>query len=147
MSNRPAFVLAAALAAIVLIAALITGILFASGQETRSTRHAILDQQAFAYAEVAAARAVASMNPATFVTADAGEVFTYTPARDDLFESTVFITKLDSSLVLVVAEGRVAAADAFRLRRRVEIVVRFTRDSAGIERVTRIPENAWAAMY
>lgn len=147
MKNRHAFALAAALAALVLIATMIAGILFAAGQETRSTRNAILSQQAFSYAELAAARALAELNPATLTDAAVGDVSTYTPASDDPLESTVFITKLDSSLVLVVAEGRVRAADAFRLRRRVEIVARVVRDSTGFDRVIRIPENAWAAMY
>lgn len=147
MRNRRAFALAAAMGALVLISVMITAILFAAGQETRATRHAILSQQALSYAELAAGRAIAGLNSATLGNASAGDVSTYAPAGDDLLESTVFITKLDSSLALVVAEGRIRAADALRLRRRVEIVVRVARDSAGIERVIRIPENAWAAMY
>ncbi|MDQ3082514.1 MAG: hypothetical protein M3R07_09910 [Gemmatimonadota bacterium] len=147
MRERHGFALAAALAAMVLIAVLITGILFSAGQESRTTRHAILDQQTFAYAELAASRAIESMSPATFADATAGDVITFTPPRDEPLESTVIMTKLDTTLVLVVAEGRIAAADALRLRRRVEIVVRFTRDSIGIERVARIAENAWSALY
>lgn len=147
MNRRPAFALAAALAAIVLIAVLVTGVLFATGQESRATRYAILDQQAFAYAELAASRAIASFNTATMADAGAGDVTAYMPPRDDRLESTVFITKLDSALFFIVAEGRVAAADASRLRRRVGIVVRSTRDSSGIERVVRISEQAWAALY
>ncbi len=147
MSKQPGFALASALAAMVLMAVLITGILFSAGQESRATRHAILDQQTFAYAELAASRAIESMSPATFADARAGDVITFTPPRDDPLESTVIITKLDTALVLVVAEGRIAAADAVRLRRRVEIVVRIARDSIGIERVARIAENAWAALY
>jgi len=147
MREQHGFALAAALAAIVLIAVLITGILFSAGQESRATRHAILDQQAFAYAELAASRAIASLNPATFAGASGGDAVTFTPPRDEPLESTVIITKLDTALVLVVAEGRIAAADAVRLRRRVAIVVRFTRDSTGTERVARIAENAWSALY
>jgi len=147
MSKQPGFALAAALAAMVLMAVLITGILFSAGQESRATRHAILDQQAFAYAELAASRAIASLSPAMFADASGGDAVTFTPPRDDPLESTVIITKLDTALVLVVAEGRIVAADAVRLRRRVEIVVRIARDSIGIERVARIAENAWAALY
>jgi len=147
MTDRCGFALAAALAAMVLIAVLVTGVLFAAGQEARSTRHAIPDQQAFAYAEFAASRAIASMNLATYASASIGAVSVLTPARDGLLESTVYITKLDSALVRVVAEGRVSGADAARLRRRVEIVVRVTRDSSGTSRALRIPSIAWSALY
>lgn len=147
MMRRGGFALAAALAAIVLIAALVTGVLFAAGQETRATRHAILDRQTFAYAELVASRAIASLNPATMADSGVGATTTYEPSRDDSFASTVFITKLDSALFLVVAEGRIAAADALQLRRRVGIVVRAARDSSGAERVTRIGEQAWSALY
>jgi len=147
MTDRRGIALAAALAAMVIIAVLVTGVLFAAGQETRSTRHGILEQQAFAYAELAASRAIASMNPETIANDSAGAVSVFTPSRDGLLESTVLITKLDSALASVVAEGRVAGADASRLRRRVEIVVRFARDSTGTIRTLRIPSIAWSALY
>lgn len=147
MTRRHGFALAAALAALVLITVLVTGVLFAAGQEARSTRHSILDQQAFAYAELAASRAIASMDFATFATANIGAVSVLTPPRDGLLESTVYITKLDSALARVVAEGRVSAADANQLRRRVEIVVRVARDSSGNSRALRIPSIAWSALY
>lgn len=147
MTERPGFALAAAMAALILIAVMVTGILFAAGQESKATRHELHDQQALAYAELSAARAIASMNAAAFAGANAGDAFSYTPARDGPLESTVFITKLDTMLVRVVAEGRIVSADASQLRRRVEIVVHFTRDSSGSERAVRISGNAWSALY
>jgi len=147
MKRRHGFILAAALAAIVLMAVLITGILFAAGQETRTTRHAVLEQQVLAYAELVAGRAVASFDAATMSGAVQGDVSSFTPPRDDPLESTVFITKLDSALFLIVAEGRSAAADALRLRRRVGIIVRSVRGSFDAERVVRIDEQSWTALY
>ncbi|MEJ7759485.1 MAG: hypothetical protein WKF55_07805 [Gemmatimonadaceae bacterium] len=147
MTRKPGFALAAALAAIVLIAVLITSVLFAAGQETRASRSSVLDQQIFAYAELAASRAVSSFNPATMSDASAGYVSIYRLPRDDLMESTVFITKLDSALFLIVAESRSGAADAIRLRRRVGINVRATRDSLGVERVVPIDNLSWTALY
>ncbi|MEO5579921.1 MAG: hypothetical protein ABIR58_04630 [Gemmatimonadaceae bacterium] len=147
MIGRRAFALAAALAAIVIVTVLVTGVLFAAGQETRSTRYAILDQQSLSYAERAAARGIESLNIGALDNAAVGFVSIYKPPPDDLFESTVFITKLDSALYLVTGEAAVVAADANRLRRRVGILVTSTRDSSGIESAVRVRDHAWSVLY
>lgn len=147
MKQRAGFALVAAIAAIVMIAALVTAILFAAGQETRTSRYAILDNQVLAYAERAASRAIASFDAGMVSDRTTGSVAVYTLPRDDRVESRVFVTRLDSALFLVVSEASVVASDTPALRRRVGIVVQSTRDSLGVDRVSRVSGYAWSALY
>ena len=59
---QPGFVLVAALVALVIIALLVTGAFFASGQEMIVARNELRDQQAFSFAEYGAAKALESWN-------------------------------------------------------------------------------------
>lgn len=150
--RRPAdagrgFALVAALMALVLIALLITGAFFASGQEVAIARNELRDQQAFAYAEYAVAHALESWGVSAAAAISTGQTFSFAPAPANRLESTVFITRLDTALYLVVAEGRVRSADAFGVRRRVGIVVRTVRDGVAINPPVRVNEQAWAEMY
>ena len=70
-----------------------------------------------------------------------------TPAADPPLESTVYITRLDSALFLVVAEGRVMVTGATRLKRRVSIAVRKSRDSSGVVRAFPLNAQSWAAIH
>lgn len=146
--RRPlGFALPVALAAIVLIAALATAALFASNQEALATRWDILDQQASAYAERCALRAIARWSCGGCDALAPGGVISETQAPDPPLESTVFITKLDSALYLVVGEGRVTSAGAIRIRRRVAITVRTARDSLGVPRAFPLHPHSWSAVY
>jgi hypothetical protein len=147
MKPRLGFALAAALIAIVLIAVLVTGGLFASNQEASATGAEVLDQKAFVYAERAA---LVAMGQWTCPECDAipiGSVIIRSPASSPPLESTVFITRLDSALFLVTGEGRVSSGGAVRASRRVSIAVRTSRDSLGVVRAARIDGEAWAAAY
>lgn len=144
---RAAFALVAALAAIVLIAVLITGVLFASTQETHATRAAMLDQQAAAYAERVALLAIAEWNCAVCDSMQVGAVIIRSTATDPPLESTVYTTRLDSALYLVVAEGRIVVAGTARIRRRISIAVVTRRDSLGMTQASPVRGHAWAATY
>lgn len=147
LRSRPAFALAAALAAIVLIAVLITGALFASTQETHATRAAMLDQQAAAYAERAGLLAIAPWSCAVCDSMQVGTVFIRSAAAEPPLESTVYTTRLDSALYLVVAEGRIVVSGAARIRRRISIAVVTHRDSLGLTQASPVRGHAWAATY
>lgn len=147
LRTRTAFALVAALAAIVLIAVLITGALFASTQETHATRAAILDQQTAAYAERAALLAIAVWSCAVCDSMQVGAVIIRSPAADPPLESTVYTTRLDSALYLVVAEGRIVVAGTARIRRRISIAVVTRRDSLGVTQASPVRGHAWAATY
>ena len=147
MRRRSGFALATAIACIVIIAVLVTAALFVANQEARATSTAILDHQALAYAERAAIIAVAGWVCASCDSLPPGGVIIRTPPADPLLESTVYTTRLDSALFLVVAEGRVVVAGATRLKRRVSIAVHTSRDSSGIVRAIPLSAQSWAAIH
>jgi hypothetical protein len=141
------FALAVALMAIVIIAVLVTGALFASSQETRAGESELLDNKASAYAELAALRAIASWNGPECDALAVGAVLLVSPPAEPPIESAVYITRLDSALFLVVGEGRVAARGVTRLRRRVAIAVRTARDASGTSTALPLSEHAWVTLY
>lgn len=147
MRPRGGFVLVVAIVAVVLIAALATGAMFAVNQETSATSAAILDQQAGSYAERAAIETLARWDCAACDSLAVGGVIERGPASDPPLESSVYVTRLDSALFLVTAEGRVASGAEIRLSRRVSIVVKIARDTTGASRASRVSEHAWAAVY
>jgi hypothetical protein len=147
MKPRSAFALVVALLAIVLIAVLVTGALFSSSQETHAASAEVLDQQAFAYAERAALLATGDWSCEECDGMAVGAVIIQSAAPSPPFESTVFITRLDSALFLVTGEGRVAGSGAAGTRRRISIAVAVSRDSLGTPRVTRIAGEWWAAVW
>ncbi len=147
MKRRPAFALAAALIAIVLIAAMVTGALFAAHQETSATAAEVTDQQLSSYAERAVLLAVSSWSCVECDAMQQGSVIAGSPSSDPPFESTVYVTRLDSALFLVTGEGRFLSSSTVRARRRISIAVRISRDSSGAPRALRVSEQAWSAVY
>jgi len=147
MKRRRGFALAVALMAIVLIAVIVTGALFATLQETRAGVSEMLETQASAYAELTAWRAISGWNGATCDALAVGAVLLESPPASPPLESTAYITRLDSALFLVVGEGRVSARGATRLRRRVSIAVRTSRDASGATTVLPLSEHAWVTLY
>lgn len=134
--------LIAALVAIVLIAMLITGVFFATGQELSITRAELRDQQAFAYAEYAMAHAISEWSAADRSRMAVGETNSLASSSDDPLRSTVFVTRLDSGIYSVVAEARLLTADANGFVRRVGLLVRDERSPP-----VRLPEQAWSELY
>lgn len=147
MTERKGFALAAALMALVLVAVMVTGALFASSQETHASEAEVLETRAAAYAENAVLKRVGSWNPISCDALALGAVIIENPPADPPFESTVFVTRLDSAVFLVVGEGRIASRGAFRVRRRIAIAVRIARDAQGAEHAFRVSEQAWTALY
>lgn len=147
MRHRHGFALAAALIAIVLIAAMVTGAVFATHQETSATAAEIIDQQLGSYAERAALLAISSWECSGCDALQVGSVITGSQFADPPLESTVYLTRLDSALFLVTAEGRLVSSSTVRARRRISIVVRTSRDSSGAWRALRVSEQAWSSAY
>ncbi len=145
--RRRGFVLVAAIVALVLIALLITGAFFASAQDLAVTRAELRDQQAFAYAEFSLANSLQSWDATARENMSVGETVTLQPAADPPLESSVFITKLDTALYMVVAEGRMQTADAYELRRRVGIMARTVLNGARVSPPERVAEQAWSELY
>jgi hypothetical protein len=146
-TRKGGFVLVAALVTLVLIALLITGAFFASGQELGVGRNEIRDQQAFEFAEYALTHAIAGWDGPTRESMTVGQTTLLPPVMAEPLESSVFVTKLDTALFLVVAEGHIAASDALDLRRRVGIFIRSVVDGASVQPPVRLSEQAWSELY
>lgn len=141
------FVLVAALVTLVLIALLITGAFFASGQELAVGRNEIRDQQAFEFAEYAVAHAIAGWDGSARESMTVGQTTLLPPILAEPLESSVFVTKLDTALYLVVADAHIATGDAVDLGRRVGILVRSVVGSATVQPPVRLSEQAWSELY
>jgi len=144
---RKGFALAAALVALVLIGVLVTGALFASNQETHASAAEMADEKAFAFAERAAVTAASSWVCPDCDLLPVGAVIIRNPEPSPPLESTVYITRLDSTLFVVTGEGRIVESGSPRVKRRVSIVVTTSRDSLGIVTSHRIDGQSWSATY
>jgi hypothetical protein len=147
MKLRCGFAIAVALCLLVIIAALITGAFFASAQETSATRLDILDQQAFAVAELGLSRAMAAWNGPVMESTVQGSTTPLGTFSVPPLESTVTATKLDSALFVVVTQGRVVLPNANGIRRSVSLLVRTERADSGRFVIHRLKEQAWSESY
>lgn len=145
--KRPGFALASALVALVLIAVLVTGALFASSQESRSAGTQLVDQKVFAFAERSALETAVNWTCPECDLLPVGSVIIRNPVSQPPLESTVYITRLDSAVFLVTGGGRISEFGASTVRRRVSIAVKITRDSLGISTSSRIAGDSWIAAY
>lgn len=144
---RSGFVLVAALVALVVIALLITGAFFATGQELGVARNELRDQQAFGFAEYAVARAIESWDGPARESMIPGQTVQLAPVSNAMLDGSAFVTRLDTALYVVVAEGRIVSGDGSGLRRRVGVVVRTVRDGAPINPPMRVTEQPWSELY
>lgn len=147
MKRRCGFVLVAALVAIVIIALLITGALFASSQDLAVSRSEIRDQQALGAAEYSIARALESWDPQAREAMRSGQTAQVAAVSTGLFETTLFVTRLDTALYAVVADSRISSAKGSGLRRKVGIVVQTIRGGVAANPPLRVSEQAWTALY
>lgn len=145
--NRAGFALVAALVALVLIAVLVTGALFASNQESSSASAQLDDQKVLAYAERSALETAVNWTCPECDLLPVGSVIIRNPVASPPLESTVYITRLDSAVFLVTGEGRISETGASTVRRRVSIAVTITRDSLGTSSSSRIAGDSWIAAY
>lgn len=145
--KRQGFALLTALLALVLIAVLVTGALFATSQESRSAGTQLVDQKAFAFAERSALQTTAGWTCPECDLLPIGSVIIRNQVSSPPLESTVYITRLDSTVFLVTGEGRTSESGASTVRRRVSIAVKITRDSVGTSTASHIPGDSWIAAY
>ena len=146
-ASRNGFILVAALVALVIIALLVTGAFFASGQEMIVARNELRDQQAFSFAEYGAAKALESWNASAHDSMTVGQTLRLGTISRGLMQSDAIVTKLDTALYLVVADGSLRTADASGLRRRIGILVRTVRDGTPANPPVRVSGQAWSELY
>ncbi len=146
MRRRKGFVLIAALVALIIIALLITGAFVASGEDFAVSRAELRDQQTFAYAEFAGARALSAWDDADRSQMALASTTAAAVTSDSPLESTVYVTRLDTALYSLVAEARLTSPDGSGIKRRVGMVVTTVRNGARNPPV-RIPQQAWSELY
>ncbi len=133
---------------VVVIATLVAGVLFATSQETHVSEAELLEARASGYAERVALDQLVSWRAGPCDSLAVGGVIRATPSADPPFESSVYITRLDSAVFFIVGEGSIVSQNGVaRIRRRVGVLVRIQRDSQNIERALRVSEQAWTALY
>jgi hypothetical protein len=147
LAERRGFALAAALMAVVLIAVMVTGALFASSQDTHASEAEALETRAASYAERVALNKIDTWDAVLCDALAPGGVIITNPPSDPPLESTVYITRLDSAVFLIVGEGRITSSGPIRVRRRIAIAVKIARDAQGVEHASRVSEQAWTALY
>src|SRR5438045_6140613 len=145
-STRSGFVLVAAIVALIVIALLITGAFFASGQDFAVTRAELRDQQVFAYAEYAAAHALETWDGSARALMSVGQTQTMQSTNEAPLESTVLVTRLDTLIYTITAEARIATIDGTGLRRRIGSTILTSRTGDPAQPM-RVPEQAWSELY
>ena len=144
VQERKGFAIAASLLAALLIAALVAGVFFAATEETRTTSALTRRQTALTESESALARALATLADGTGGTMTPGSTLTL-PA-DGPGKPVVYLTRLDSTLFYVVADGSEGGAGN-GASRRIGLVVRRVEDAEHSITIDRIPHHAWSELF
>lgn len=141
--GRPGFALAAALLSMLLIAALMAAVFFATTEETRTAVATSTSEKSLTDAESAAFVALEAMSNGSREPPLPGETRT---VSDGLGRSSVYVTRLDSTLLWVVGESRGEGATIGAVRR-VGFFAVVTMDANGSIRVSPIPERGWSELF
>lgn len=142
--RRTGFALAAALLALLLISALVTGVFFAATEETKIGVTSVERQFALAAAESAIEMTIASWN-ADFVGPIGVSVTSTVLVGASEMSAMVYITRLDSTLYSIVAEAS-ARSGSSRVSRRIGVIVRALRTADDSIVIDRISERSWSEL-
>lgn len=143
--RRRGFALAAALVATVLISALLASFFFAVIEETRAGAATAESDRALAAAESAIDIALREMEGRLAEDKPAGTVETHQLDVEGL-PTLVHATRLDSSLVWLVAVVGVARNPAVETRR-IGILARTMRSAPDSITIVRITDRGWSELY
>jgi hypothetical protein len=136
-------VLALALLSIILIAALMAAVFFATTEETRTAAATSRSEKALSEAESAVYDALGTMADADHESLGVGQSRTLS---DELGRSSVYVTRLDSTLLWIVGESR-GEGTTMGAVRRIGVFAAITSDSTGSIRVSPIPERGWSELF
>jgi hypothetical protein len=145
MTLRRGFALAAALLAIMLIAALVTGVFLAVGEETRIGSASSAKEAALGAAESAIELTMRGW-PAS--AQDQLEVSGVRSLTVDAFGTpvSVSVTRLDSTLFAIVAEARLVSSQSSATRR-IGVIARVHLDPDHSITIDRVPERWWSELF
>jgi hypothetical protein len=143
--RRRGFVLASALLALLLIAALVAGVLFASSEATQMGAASTARELARTAAESAMERAIQGWNRPEIGPRNIGETRSST-VEDNGVTVVIHATRLDSSLYWVVADAQPARSMS-GIGSRIGGVFRVKSAADGAISVDRIPERWWSELF
>src|SRR5689334_22679598 len=129
MKARHGFVVAIGMFAIVIIAAIVASVTFNISQETNITAAAGWADQAGDFAEAQANSALSAWPCDSCDQMPVGSVFHLESQPAPPLESSIYVTRLDSALYLITAEGRVKTSAGVLARRRISLTAVARRDS------------------
>jgi hypothetical protein len=142
---RKGFALAAALLALLLVSALVTGVFVAATEETRVGIAGVERHLAFVAAESAIETTIATFRADT--TAAIGLGGSKTIAIGDLeVPVIVYVTRLDSALYWIVADAGASPVEA-RASRRIGVLVRAVAAPDHSITIDRISERWWSELF
>ena len=142
---RRGFALAAALLALLLISALVTGVFFAATEETKIGATSAERQLALSVAESAIETTIASWNPDSLD--PIGVSATRTTVVDAAgMSARVHTTRLDSTLYAIVADAFTPSGGS-RVSRRIGVVVKVLRGADHSIVIDRISERSWSELF
>jgi len=143
--DRDGFVLAAALLALMLIAALVAGVLFAATEETRISAASVHRQLTLSAAESAIEATIADWQRRFPATSAVGE--TRSLRSESLGVAVaVYVTRLDSTIYWIVADAGDALFQSGVTRRIGTLVTVKTAPDGSIS-VDRISERWWSELF
>lgn len=143
-SDRVGFAVVAALLALVLIAALVSGVFVATNEEARIGAASADRQRALSAAESSIEVTIAGL-PASGIDPAVGETGT-TAMESGGIQVRVYVTRLDSSLFWIVAEASVGARRS-GVARRIGAVVGAQKSPGDSIRIDRIEERWWSELF
>jgi Tfp pilus assembly protein PilX len=143
--SRPGFVLVATLLAIVLIAALAAGVLFATSEATKAGAAGMVRERALIASESALATAITSAGTSLPASIGVGGTTSYRADAED-WQVVVSITRLDSAMYWIVADARQASSGIGGGKRVGVFVKTSNRDDHSIS-IDPISDLAWAELF
>jgi hypothetical protein len=146
MKERPGFIAAVAIFAIVIIGALGAAASFNVTTEAQITSADALDIRAEAFAEKLALEPLLAW-PCSCDELPVGSVLVQQSQSAPPLEGTLYVTRLDSALYHVTGEGRIRTPAGVLSRRRISVIAIARRDSTGAMVSSRTRGEYWAANY
>jgi len=143
--DRAGFVLAVALLALILIAVLVAGVLFAATEETRIGAASVRRQLTLSAAESASEATIAEWQYHSPAPSAVGETRSL---RSETFgvAVTVYVTRLDSSVYWLVADAGDAPFQS-AVTRRIGALVTVKKALNGWISIDRISERWWSELF
>jgi Tfp pilus assembly protein PilX len=144
LGNREGFALAAALLAIVLIGAIVTGLMFTTTEDTKVGATVVARGVAMQAAESAIAQTVSNL--IVLAPDSIGVAASRSSRALGPTSMVVYITRLDSSTCWIVAD---AIPDAFHsgAKARIGVLARLQREPDGALTIASVSERWWSELF